>query len=235
MSLNEKTPAIYRITNKLNGKVYIGSSKDVTKRFKQWIYTINQAENGDTKLLSNPLVADIVKYGWDNFEFKIIDSSADMMDPEIRSIREVEMIMKYRSISPEFGYNSTMGGESGSLKHRKYPSKFKNTKPKSTFVYDIKTDNIYIFLKGTKYVHEFTGCKRTAIPDAIQRGKLIKGRYFLFYVNTERRKMFAEYITDARSGLKTNGSNGNIADTNYRLYMKALNAVNKFAKDCGFK
>ena len=28
---------------------------------------------------------------------------------------------------------------------------------------------------------------------------------------------------------------GNIADMNYRLYIKALNAVNKFAKDCGFK
>ena len=234
MALWEKTPAIYTIRNKRDGRIYVGSSKDVTKRFKQWMHSVKKAEEGSHAYDTNPLIMDIVKYGWDNFEFKIIDSTPEMFDAETRSIREVEYIMKYRSIMPKYGYNSTMGGESGSSKHRYYPKETRNTKPKSLFLYDIETDNIYLFLKGTASVHDFIGCKRGLIPDATQRGKLLKGRYFSFYTNTERREMFAKYIDEDRDQLETNGNNSSKSVQRYKLYKHALKEVNKYAKKCGF-
>lgn len=98
MSKREKTPAIYSITNKINGRVYIGSSKNVTKRFRDYISLVHIVEQDPSKASRyNELIVDIVKYGWDNFEFKILDASVDMYDHELRAIREIEFITKYRS------------------------------------------------------------------------------------------------------------------------------------------
>lgn len=226
MSLAEKTPAIYRITNLKNGRVYIGSTKDISRRFKQYIYAVNHILREPSTEKHNEIIHDIAKYGWDSFEFKILESSGDMFDPDIRAVREVEYIMKYRSILPEYGYNSTMGGESGPNKHRK----FANRKAKAIFLYDTEDDSILLFLKGTSTVHEYIHCKKEYVPDAAQRGKLIKGRYFVFYGNTERRLLFADYIAAARGADKNNGKNDNVAQSNYRKYLKALKAVNKYAE-----
>lgn len=228
MSLAEKTPAVYSITNKINGKIYIGSTRNLTNRFKQYISAVKRYSEGSRDpAVSSLIVQDIVKYGWDNFEFKVEDASIYMQDPDLRSLKEVELIMKYRSILPEYGYNSTMGGETGASKHRKAF----NRKPKALFVYDTEDDSIMLYLKGTSNVHEFIGGKRENVPDACQRGKLFKNRYFIFYANTERRHTFAEYIDAKRNVPKNNGGNDLDAQNKYQQYKHALAAVDEFAKE----
>ena len=91
---------IYKITNKLNGKVYIGKSIDIETRWKQHIYN---PQNSAIHLA-------ICKYGKDNFNFEIIEQ----IPIEQLDSREKYWINYYNSISN--GYNCTYGGE-GVLKY----------------------------------------------------------------------------------------------------------------------
>lgn len=90
---------IYKITNKTNGKVYIGQSIDIKKRWKQHI---NEAKSSrQNTYLYNAMR----KYGIDNFSFEIIEEC------DIKSLneREIYWIKFYNSFEGE-GYNMTPGG-----------------------------------------------------------------------------------------------------------------------------
>ena len=87
---------IYKITNKLNGKVYIGQSRDIDARWRQHINA------KDNFAIHNA----IKKYGKENFKFEVLlECPADMLN-----IWERDMIALYDCISPN-GYNLTEGGE----------------------------------------------------------------------------------------------------------------------------
>lgn len=86
---------IYKITNKLNGKVYIGQSIDIDKRWRQ-----HMTAKDDVLIHKS-----IQKYGAENFSFEILlECPADMLD-----VWERDMIALYDCISPK-GYNLTEGG-----------------------------------------------------------------------------------------------------------------------------
>lgn len=86
---------IYKITNKLNGKVYIGQSRDIDARWRQHINA------KDNFAIHNA----IKKYGEENFCFEVLlECPVDMLD-----VWERDMIALYNCISPN-GYNLTEGG-----------------------------------------------------------------------------------------------------------------------------
>ena len=60
--------AVYKITNTVTGDFYIGSSKNVKRRFAahKWQSTWNKCPN-------NPMYQDMQKYGVDKFEFEIVE------------------------------------------------------------------------------------------------------------------------------------------------------------------
>lgn len=64
---------IYKIENKQNGKVYIGSSKDIHNRWKQHTRELNKNEHHSSHLQHAWL-----KYGEENFEFAIIEIIEDV-------------------------------------------------------------------------------------------------------------------------------------------------------------
>lgn len=85
--------AIYKITNKINHKIYIGQSYNPIQRFHQHIH-----------YSSNSLIHQaIVKYGEENFDFEIIGWFEDWKD------KEKYYISFYRSLAP-YGYNIHEGG-----------------------------------------------------------------------------------------------------------------------------
>lgn len=87
---------LYRITNLVNGKIYIGQTKNPKRRW----YTHKRRKDGCPKLY-----AAINKYGADNFRFEIlvIGSKEYINDLEILAIQKFD--------SMESGYNIKPGGD----------------------------------------------------------------------------------------------------------------------------
>lgn len=92
---------IYKITNKINNKAYIGQSICIEKRWKNHIIT---STNPHDEGYNYPLYRAFRKYGIDNFNFEIIEEcSQDQLNT-----RECYWIQFYNTL--EGGYNQTEGG-----------------------------------------------------------------------------------------------------------------------------
>ena len=100
MQSMKRTFIIYKITNLINGKIYIGqTTRTLEERISNHIYQkrkslIHQA---------------IVKYGWENFKAEIVEVCKNI---EELNDREKYWIAHYDCISPN-GYNLTDGGSNG--------------------------------------------------------------------------------------------------------------------------
>ena len=90
---------IYCITNKINGKKYIGCSIDIERR---WHQHKNMKQNKHTSALRNALI----KYGIDNFDFHIIMHCCK----EWFAFWEKFYISNHNTVAPS-GYNLTHGGD----------------------------------------------------------------------------------------------------------------------------
>lgn len=95
-----KTYQIYCITNKINGKKYIGYSKNYIKRCETHL-----SKKGCAILLRQA----IEKYNRCNFLIEMIYESSDI--EEIKQ-KEIYYIQEYNSFSPN-GYNIAIGGTGG--------------------------------------------------------------------------------------------------------------------------
>lgn len=103
---------IYRIKNKINGKVYIGQSRDIGRRLRAHL---RASENETDHRFQNPIYKAIRKYGSDNFVFEIIHKCDQIvLKFEIDEL-EKEYIRKHQSNKTKYGYNATDGGDGGML------------------------------------------------------------------------------------------------------------------------
>lgn len=98
-----KICGIYKITNLVNNKVYIGQSVNINgARFYAHLYLLRNGIHYNSYLQHA-----WNKYGEDNFEFRVIEECAiENLDD-----RERYYILEHKSYLPEFGYNLTMGGQ----------------------------------------------------------------------------------------------------------------------------
>lgn len=98
--------SIYKATNKINNKSYIGfTSNFVHRKYRHKYYSL-------TKQIDNYFYNAIRKYGWDNFEWQIIYQSKDIT--YCKNIMETHFITEYRTFVGFLdcnGYNTTMGGD----------------------------------------------------------------------------------------------------------------------------
>lgn len=95
---------IYKITNLINDKVYIGQTiGDINKRFKKHLSQVN------CKNVCSALYSAFSKYGKENF---IVESVIDgVYSKEELNELEIFYIKKFNSLSPN-GYNLQSGGNS---------------------------------------------------------------------------------------------------------------------------
>lgn len=91
---------IYKITNKLNSKIYIGQT--IQSLQKRWSHHCN-----DKKRCCRKLANAIVKYGPENFTIEQIDVACTR---EELDVKEIYWIKHYDSMNPDKGYNLLGGG-----------------------------------------------------------------------------------------------------------------------------
>ena len=90
---------IYKITNNINGKCYIGKSESsIEKRLE---------EHRKGRHSNAHLQRSILKYGIDNFSFEILEKCKK----DDCGKRERYWILKLKSYDPDYGYNKTYGNE----------------------------------------------------------------------------------------------------------------------------
>lgn len=113
---------IYKATNKVNGKSYIGFDSNYPKRKGEHK---NGIENGNEVFYRA-----LRKYGWDNFDWEIIYQSKDAV--HTKDVMENLFIAEYNTyihFENSQGYNMTLGGDGvlGVKKSKKTKEKFKQT------------------------------------------------------------------------------------------------------------
>lgn len=94
---------VYKHTNKNNGKIYVGFTKDVNHRWKY--------EGKWYSLHNKKFWNDIQKYGWDQFTHEIIE---DGLDEATARQREIYYIQKFRN-EGKLLYNIHKGGCGGKV------------------------------------------------------------------------------------------------------------------------
>lgn len=93
---------IYKITNLINGKMYVGQTNNPKKRERQhFSLSPSILEENNGKILYNAML----KYGIQNFSFEIIENECEDYNE-----REKYWIKKLNTLIPN-GYNMTEGGD----------------------------------------------------------------------------------------------------------------------------
>jgi len=172
--------SIYKIVNKVNGKVYIGFTNNFNRRKSCHIHLSEYSKNLIHK--------SIRKYGKDCFEWEIIYQSKD----KEHTLKKMEnyFIQEYNSLHP-FGYNLCPGGGGGILYEKvrqrmlkKNPGKTEESiEAKSSIIiaHNILT-NQELLVNNRKDFAEQHNIPYTTIGWAIQHNKTLKNGWSFSYV-----------------------------------------------------
>ena len=93
----EKIIGIYKITNTVTGKFYIGSSKNVKKR-----WAVHKCPSTWKSYPNNLMYIDMKKYGVDKFSFQILEE----VEPEELKVAEQQFI---ETLNPTYNSNRANG------------------------------------------------------------------------------------------------------------------------------
>ncbi len=114
---------IYKITNLINGKIYIGQTiRPIDIRWK--------AHYHERHLSDRPICKALIKYGRENFKIEEICKASSR--EELDKLEEF-WIIELKTMNPEFGYNARSGGNKTTFSEetRKKMSLAKKGKPSS--------------------------------------------------------------------------------------------------------
>ncbi len=92
----DKFPAIYQILNLQNGKRYVGQAQNIGRRIRQHL-CLRDAKSGKTRLYN-----DVLNYGWDAFEWSVLEAVDDL---GWQNERERVWIEVLDSCNKQKGYN----------------------------------------------------------------------------------------------------------------------------------
>ena len=96
---------IYKITNDVNGKMYIGKT-ELTDPYKRWERHIKDSKRNEHK--ERPLYRAINKYGIEHFCFEVIEETNETCIREQYWIKKLRTYVGFEDCN---GYNATLGGD----------------------------------------------------------------------------------------------------------------------------
>lgn len=117
----DKKCGIYCIKNIINGKVYVGKSKNIYKRIHQHLYDLrnNRIKNENSYLLNS-----WNKYGNENFEYFVLEFLE--IDENLVKNRELYWMNKLNSLNREFGYNLRQDSSTNMITNKETSLKISN-------------------------------------------------------------------------------------------------------------
>lgn len=136
---------IYKITNLINGKIYIGqTTKTLKERFQKHCWRTTQ---NDAYHFNMAIKAAIQKYGKNNFKIALIE----YVEPDKLDEREVFWISYYDSYNN--GYNCTLGGQNGATRIPKLTlaQEYEVIEAKSLGFTAVEIEEVYKIDKTTVY------------------------------------------------------------------------------------
>lgn len=177
--------AIYKITNLLNGKIYIGQTIHPERR---WIEHKQKARHEQEKF---PIHLAIEKYGEENFSFEVIEWTEDYDNEERRLIKE------YNSIAPN-GYNIGAGGENHVMYGEDNPRNVVKNSDVLLIIQDLKNNKMTDKAIAIKY-----GLTDKIIAD-INHGysHKIEGENYPIRIKRGRQKLTLEQVKAIKKSLE---------------------------------
>jgi len=93
---------IYKIENNVNGKMYIGQTRNIEERWDEHLYLLKNNRHSNNHLQNS-----WNKYGKNNFNFEVIkECNVEELNKE-----EIYYIGYFKTHNGKYGYNKTYGGE----------------------------------------------------------------------------------------------------------------------------
>lgn len=196
---------IYKITNKINGKVYIGqTTQGFNKRYKRKGIGIERVYNHhkyyknrkNNKTFNGRLFYDIEKYGFDAFEIvKVFDFAFSEDELDIREMMWIKVLNSF-----ENGYNRDFGGKGAKGVEKNMPKgKFNHSSKLIICLNDLRE------FFGAGEASRFYSIHQTSINDCCLMGRrYIKSDFgnLIFRYYDDYVKMSSEEISELLQGLK---------------------------------
>lgn len=155
---------VYKITNNINGKSYIGQ----TKRSPHIRWKEHKTRNNS---VCPKLKRAFEKYGTENFSFEIL---CEVNTLEELNKKEVELISKYNTI--DNGYNIDMGGKNKKRPKEVVEKILKAVKRKIVYQYDLKGNFIAKYKSITEAANK-NNIHMTSIIHCMKERKMIAGNF----------------------------------------------------------
>lgn len=151
----EKICGIYKIQNSINGKVYIGSSKDIYRRWSDHKSSLKRNAHHSYKLQRA-----WNKYGADNFTFDIIQIVEDVCN--LKNLEQT-CLDSYKSYDFNYGYNVSVLTDGG----HSFPAEYQDLLDGKFKISSVQFDEIIYYLSNTKLsipkISNITGVNKSAI------------------------------------------------------------------------
>lgn len=184
---------VYKITNKNNGKVYIGLTNKTLQ--KRWRAHCNSAFSENDSYVFHKAIK---KYGEDSFNKEILESG--LTENEAKE-KEIFYIKKFNSYySNGCGYNMTFGGEINShLKGGKNPGA-RLTNDEALQIIELLKDSTMTYSQILKKINKDPDTNLLRIVSSINKGENYNFPNIKYPIREDSRKM--EYYSKLRRGDK---------------------------------
>lgn len=160
---------VYKATNIINNKVYIGATTtSLNQRMQEHLR--------HAKDINTDFAKDIIKYGGSNFDWEILQE-ADSKD-ELYKL-EKYYIEKYNTFQSDKGYNMTNGGvKNYKLSNKSTAYLYGSKNPAAKKIIDLNTLKIY---ETIKYLSNDIGYSSQSIRKSILHNTPLNNHYYEYY------------------------------------------------------